>query len=444
MSMFNEKDAEQLAAKTYKTTQFYRHFYSKYGVNPEKASYGELPILRRGDIFAFEKQTGNLYYGNIKPDADLIRLETSGSTGEPFPVLYTEEGHVAAYKTLHSGFKKFGLKRKFLTYHSLPLEKIIVPLMNAWGLKTSFVSQAEMYDTELIRKLIETEKPDVVYDGSGRWISYLLEKGLPLADVGVKAYMVMQASRDDIEAFRRAGLNLLFFLPSTDLGCIACSCPYSESLHLAQESLFHIFGDKGLQWEGEGELVATFPFSAFPLIKYTNNDIVKLRKAECECGYVGRFLEFIARSSQVKIPDVEGWYIDVDKVYRTFVERFGRPVLLMCLTAKTEKEPKAMDVLVTFIEDDNVSEPSLRHDISNDVVQIGTGKFLPDLVKALPVIVIPRGKIPFIDERSAKARTFIDLRRTPPLKDYAELLKIFEHVTNARFLIYGKMSRERS
>lgn len=432
ISMLSEKDAEQLAIKAFKTTQFYKWFYDKHGVNPEEASYDELPILQRKDIFEYEKQTGKPHHGVITPHRDLIRLETSGSTGEPFRVLYTREGWIAGYEILHSGFEKFGLKRKIFTYHSLPLEKMIVPLMNAWGLKTAFVSQAEMYDIELIRKLIKTEKPDVIYDATGRWISYLLKNGLPLGKVSVKACLVMQASRRDIEGFHRACLNLLFFLPSTDLGCIACSCPYSESLHVAQESLFHVFGEKGLQWDGEGELVATFPFSVFPLIKYTNNDIVRLRRAKCECGYVGRFLEFIARSFQVKVPDVEGWYIDVDKVYREFARRFRRPILMMFLTAKIKEEAKAVDMLVTFIENDDVSEPSLRTNISNDVVEIGTGKFLPDLVRALPVILIPRGKIPYIDERAPKPRTFIDVRRAPLRKDYLELLKIFEQLTSAQ------------
>ncbi|NHI83390.1 MAG: hypothetical protein EAX81_03710 [Candidatus Thorarchaeota archaeon] len=430
--MFEEKDALDLAVSSYETTEFYRWFYDKHKIDPYKTTYDALPILRRNEIFEYQELTGKPYYGMDIPDTDLIRLETSGSTGRPLQVIYTKERWEKAYGILRHGFDQFGIHKKIFTYHSIPLEKMLEPLMSTWGLETKFISSSDMLDVKLVRDAIKAEKPDVIYDATGRWLLHLLEGGLPLGEMGVKAFLIMRADNHDIQTLREKGMNLLFFLPSTDLGCIACSCPHSVSFHLAEEPLFHVSSNDRLDSVGEGELVATFPFSILPLIKYTNNDYVRLVKKDCICGFSGRFLQFIGRSMQVKVPDVEGWYVDVDKVYHEFFDRYKKPILMMFMTARIKGRGKAVDMLATFIESHESKDPILRYDLSNDVVSVGTGKYLPDLVDVLPVIIVPSGSIPIIDKKGTKPRMFLDIRARTPQQEYNALIETLNELASAK------------
>lgn len=420
------------AEHLYETTEFYRWFYDRYGVRPAECTYATLPILQKADILAYESETGRPYYGEVPPHLkeQARHLETSGTTGRPMEVALTVTDIQANYTILDRVFAASGAAWRVMLVYSEPLMQILGPLSAAPGNKLLAVRPGDMFLPAQMTSLVAEFQPDVIFDATGEWIE-------PLADADEARWkslfssrrpllMYMQAGPQVLERLRRLGLRPVRFYPSTDFGGIGMACPYSEHMHLNPDRPIFVQTAQGLAATGEGLLVGDLFSSVLPLVKYANGDYVRLSETTCSCGVSPRDVEVMGRDLAVKVPHVNGYYVDIQAV-QTILASYGYRVFSMLVPIRPE--PGAVErewqVLATFIGQEGRREPVLNKKLAAQAWEAGSGLLYPGYTAYVPVIEVNRQELPLVDPTSRKPRVFLDLTR---LAGKSELLEPYRHL----------------
>ena len=285
-----------------KTSEFHRKRIMSLGLRPEDFNdltvLDSLPLLTKDDIRA------NLESGLVSTafgPAELHRIHTSGSTGEPFTIFVDrnqlEIRFAATLRALESTGWRFGEPQVRLWHQTLGMSKsqVIRERIDAWFLNRKFIPAFEFNPTSIERFISEIEEHQpVLLDGYAESLNFLatyLQTGKKLAiaprAVMSSAQMLPAQTRETIE--RELQTRVFDKYGSREFSGIAYECPTGNSHHVVDECyIVEVLVDGRKAKPGEiGEVVITDLMNfATPMIRFRIGDLaVAVDESEnCQCG----------------------------------------------------------------------------------------------------------------------------------------------------------------
>lgn len=289
------KRLKKLIKRVYTKSNFYKDKFDLINLLPKDIKslddIKKLPFTTKNDLR--DNYPYNLF---TAPMNKIIRLHSSsGTTGKPTIVGYTKKDiknwdnimarvlymcDVREEDIVHNAYG-YGLFTGGLGFHN-GVEKInatIVPantgysdrqLMLLKDLKSTVLCCTPSYALHLSNLVEDKEK-------------YCLKKGIFGAEAITKGLKEKIKEAWNIDYYEIYGLSEIIG-PG-----VACSCKYSEDLHIFEDYFYPEIIDtktnEVLDYGKEGELVlTTLKKEAIPLIRYKTGDITTLIKRKCKCG----------------------------------------------------------------------------------------------------------------------------------------------------------------
>jgi phenylacetate-CoA ligase len=226
------------------------------------------------------------------------RINTSGSTGEPF-VCYADKFQLevrfaTTLRALEMTGWRFGDKQLRLWHQTLGMNKIQVfkEKFDAWFMKRTFIPAFEMTEdaVEKLVKKIEKLKP-VLIDGYAESLNFIAQRNQRKIDwspIGLmsSAQELTDKTRNNVEDMFSSKIYDKY--GSREFSGIAYQCKDSTAYHVQDESyLVEILVEGREALPGEiGEIVITDlnNFST-PMIRYRIGDLaMAVDKIPCKCG----------------------------------------------------------------------------------------------------------------------------------------------------------------
>lgn len=293
---------QRLLQHAYIHVPYYREAFDTAGVHPEEITSLEdlrrLPLLEKDDV------RKNLYFHLFSDDhrkRDMLRISTSGSTGEPF-VTYAdryqlEVRFVTTLRALEWTGWRFGDRQARLWHQTLGLStsQVIRERTDAWFMRRLFVPAFEITPATIEEYVdrIRRFKP-VLVDGYAESLnflaSYVSEGGKP----GFSPRAVMSSAQslpDNVRDLIEGAFQTRVFdkYGSREFSGIAYTCEASRDHHVMDESyIVELLTDGRPARPGEiGEVVITdLNNFSVPLIRYRIGDLaVAVDHSEpCPCG----------------------------------------------------------------------------------------------------------------------------------------------------------------
>jgi phenylacetate-CoA ligase len=290
----------------------------------------KLPILTRKEIAAEVQKEGSLFPDKGRDQAALT-YETTGSTGTPLRVFYSEQN---GYYNLVRGVAQFFID-------GLPLDRNrvqISPVLRSDGLrkKSGLRSSTEHWTGPLsklyrngsnkkirfnndVEGLVEELSKDEAHYlvSPSRMLEKLLEHGGAelLKKLGVEVWFHLSdyRSREALERLKAVGIKCLSNYSAGELGPIAFECTAREGYYHVAHSNVIVECDEKLTSTFEGEVVGRLLIThlhsyATPLIRYDIGDFGKLHD-QCPCGHDGPTLSHIYGRGKHFLRHPDGSYL---------------------------------------------------------------------------------------------------------------------------------------
>jgi phenylacetate-CoA ligase len=293
---------QRLVQHAYIHVPYYRDVMRESGIDPASIKQLEdiqkLPLLAKNDI------RSGLYFDLFADDhdkKDMLRISTSGSTGEPF-VTYADTYQLefrfaTTLRALEWTGWRFGDRQARLWHQTIGMSRleIIRERIDAWFMRRLFVPAYEMSPDaleEFVRKIRE-HRP-VLVDGYAESFNFLAHYATEGGNPGFSpraimssAQMLTESSRDAIE--QAFGAKVFDKYGSREFSGIAYECAESRDHHVMDESyLVELLVDGRPANPGEtGEVVITdLNNFSVPLIRYRIGDLAVAvdRSIPCPCG----------------------------------------------------------------------------------------------------------------------------------------------------------------
>ena len=288
---------------------YYRDRQSSYTLNSKCFSLDHLTGLPR-----LEKHEVQTHYTSMNtqalPSGFKIAgaIKSSGTTGEPVKVLYTENSLQAFAFYKQREYRSWGLNpgKSFLSLRppsDLPLlkgqrlKKGQALKLSAWRyLGGYFNTGSELYlsdrtPIDLIVEFVETQKPDYLLTMAGT----LEHMALAYSGLGHRSSMagVLSISQQLTDSMRglaekHVSANIYQNYGLNEVGLVAMRCPHSNHYHVHNENVvIEIINQQGqpCQPGEQGKLLVTNVSNpAMPLIRYDTDDFATVPESPCPCG----------------------------------------------------------------------------------------------------------------------------------------------------------------
>ncbi|HEY7954173.1 MAG TPA: glycosyltransferase [Polyangia bacterium] len=302
MRELQEHKLRRLVRHAYQHVPFYRDRMRAMGITPDEIEtlddLRKLPFLTKDDV------RKHLYFDIMSDNhkkSEILKVTTSGSTGEPFVCFVDREQlefrWAATLRAMEWTGWRFGDRQLRLWHQTLGMSKtqIARELTDALLARRKFIPAYEMSDETLDQfvRAIEDFQP-ILLDGYAESFNflarYLKEKGrLKLSPKGIisSAQTLPEGSRKIIEdAF---GCKVFDKYGSREFSGIAYECDAHQGHHVVGEGyLVEVLADGKPAQPGEiGEVVITdLNNYCLPFIRYRIGDLAEaLDPAErCPCG----------------------------------------------------------------------------------------------------------------------------------------------------------------
>jgi len=284
------------------TTDFYKERFNESNLTENDisnlSSLERIPMLSKSDV------RSNLENGLISTafkQADLHRINTSGSTGEPFTIYANrnqlEVRFAATLRAMQSTGWDFGDPQVRLWHQTLGMSRsqVIRERIDAWFLNRTFIPAFEFSPTSISRfiRIIERKNP-ILIDGYAESLNFLANylnsgKSIDVAPKAImsSAQMLPAQTRKSIEDH----LNTRVFdkYGSREFSGIAYECAENSGHHVVDECyIVEVLVDGRPAKPGEiGEVVITDLFNyATPMIRYRIGDLAMAidQRTSCKCG----------------------------------------------------------------------------------------------------------------------------------------------------------------
>ena len=297
-----ERKMRALVSHAYYHVPFYRDLLDAAGLRPSEIV--TLDDLRRVPLLSKDTVRENLYHGLLSNNHDkrrILRVATSGSTGEPF-VCYADRHQLeirwaATLRGLEMTGYRFGDRQVRLWHQTIGMSRVQVAQekLDALLSRRVFIPAFEISD-ENVEKVVETirEHRPVLLDGYAESL-HLLAVHLgqrSLRECGVKAIVTSAQSlpaesrRVIEEAF---GCKVFDKYGSREFSGIAWECQAHDGHHVVAESyVVEVLKEGRPAQPGEvGEVVITdLNNYCMPFIRYRIGDLAVAMDdgALCACG----------------------------------------------------------------------------------------------------------------------------------------------------------------
>lgn len=290
---------QALLNHAYNHVPYYKRTFDQLGVRPNEvkniSDIKKLPLLSKNDV------RKNLHFSLFSSNHNkkhMHRINTSGSTGEPF-VCYADKFQLevrfaTTLRALEMTGWRFGDKQLRLWHQTLGMSKVQVfkEKIDAWFMKRTFIPAFEMTEdaVEKLVKKVEKLKPMLIdgYAESLNFIAQQNQRKLDWSPIGImsSAQELTDKTRNTVEDM--FGTKIYDKYGSREFSGIAYQCRESAAYHVQDESyLVEILVDGREALPGEiGEIVITDlnNFST-PMIRYRIGDLaIAIDKNPCKCG----------------------------------------------------------------------------------------------------------------------------------------------------------------
>jgi phenylacetate-CoA ligase len=321
-----DEKLRRLIRHAYRNVPYYRAKMQALGLRPEdirgQQDLHKLPLLTKADV------RKHLYFDIMSENHDkaqVLKVTTSGSTGEPF-VCYADRAQLefrwaATLRAQEWTGYRFGDPCIRLWHQTLGMDRsqILREHADAFFMNRTFVPVFELSDHNLDRmiRLIEGVRPTFI-DGYAEAFDFLAQfikmKGLH----SVRPRAVMSSAQTLPEPSRRLieeafGCKVFDKYGSREFSGIAYECEAHAGHHVVAEGyLFEILRDGRPAQPGEvGEVVITdLNNYCMPFIRYRIGDLAEAMADEpCTCGRGAPRVGRIEGRVQSIIQGVDGQYL---------------------------------------------------------------------------------------------------------------------------------------
>ena len=305
---FNREELDDLQSvklrrivdQAYNHSVYYRKRFDELNISPTDirtiSDIAQLPMLSKNDV----RGNGDDMLADNVPKSQLLKVTTSGSTGEPFTLFadrhQLELRMATTLRALEWTGWRFGDRQARLWHQTLGMSRsqIIREHIDAWFMRRLFIPAFEL-NPENLEKFVDTirkHRPKLV-DGYAESLNFLaayIESG-GSADFSPQAMMSSaQALPDGSRKLIEEGFSTQVFdkYGSREFSGIAYECVEGTDHHVMDESyLVELIVDGRPAQPGEvGEVVITdLSLFGMPIIRYRIGDLaVAVEQGTCPCG----------------------------------------------------------------------------------------------------------------------------------------------------------------
>jgi phenylacetate-CoA ligase len=327
MRELQDEKLRRLIRHAYRNVPFYRHRMQEASLHPEdirgQADLSKLPFLTKDDI------RSHLYFDIMSENhnkAEILRITTSGSTGEPF-VCYADRAQVeirwaATLRAQEWTGYRFGDPSVRLWHQTLGMSKSQVAKERLDALLTNrtFVPVFEL-SQERLGKMIDTivgVKP-VLMDGYAEALDFIARYLKTEGRMDVRPRAIMSSAQTLPLASRRLiedafGCHVFDKYGSREFSGIAYECEAHQGHHTVSEAyIVEILRDGQPVNAGEvGEVVITdLNNYCMPFIRYRIGDLAEAidPNSRCVCGRGAPRIGSIEGRVQSIIQGTDGRYL---------------------------------------------------------------------------------------------------------------------------------------
>lgn len=321
-----DEKLRRLVRHAYRNVPYYRTRMQAAGIRPEdvrgRADLHKLPLLTKGDIRA------HLYFDIMSENhdkAEVLRIATSGSTGEPF-VCYADRAQLemrwaATLRAQEWTGYRFGDPTVRLWHQTIGMSKSQAARERADAILSNrtFVPIFEMND-ENLAKMVETlsRVQPVLMDGYAEALDFVAHYLKSRGGLDVKPKAIMSSAQTLPLASRRLieeafGCKVFDKYGSREFSGIAYECDAHAGHHVVAESyIVELLRDGAPVSPGEiGEVVITdLNNYCMPFIRYRIGDLAEaMAEGGCACGRGAPRLGAIEGRVQSIIQGADGRYL---------------------------------------------------------------------------------------------------------------------------------------
>jgi phenylacetate-CoA ligase len=305
-----------LLQHAYLNVPYYKRAFDAAGFKPSQikniADIAKVPLLSKQDV---RENVHFAMFSSLHNKKEMHRINTSGSTGEPF-VCYADKFQLemrfaTTLRALEMSGWQFGDRQLRLWHQTLGMSRLqaFKERVDAMFMRRHFVPAFEMSEDSLrgLMRTIEKKKP-VLIDGYAESLNFIAMASHSVSRHKPKAVMssaqqLTDSTRTQIE--RQFGAKVLDKYGSREFSGIAYQCLESEHHHVQDESyILEILVDGRPAEVGEvGEVVITdLNNYSMPLIRYRIGDMAIAVKQElCSCGRSHSLIGAISGRTQALI-----------------------------------------------------------------------------------------------------------------------------------------------
>jgi phenylacetate-CoA ligase len=302
MRELQDEKLRRLVRHAYRNVPYYRSRMQELKLRPEdirgQADLGKLPFLTKADV------RKHLYFDILSENhakRDVLKISTSGSTGEPF-VVYADRAQLefrwaATLRSQEWTGYEFGDKCVRLWHQTLGMDKTQVAKerMDALFNRRKFIPVFEMAEDKLEAMAREIAEWDpVLMDGYAEALDFLAHYLKSRSDLPVRPKAIMSSAQTLPEASRRLieeafGCRVFDKYGAREFSGIAYECEAHTGHHVVAEGyLVEVLRDGQPVKPGEmGEIVITdLNNFCLPFIRYRLGDLGVAVDPDfaCPCG----------------------------------------------------------------------------------------------------------------------------------------------------------------
>jgi phenylacetate-CoA ligase len=400
-SQLNRLQTERFKAlldHVYRNVPYYRYIFEKAGFHPSK--FESLSDLDRIPLLSKEDVRKNLYFDLFSKDSKktkLLKVSTSGSTGEPFVVyadrFQLEVRFATTLRQLHWTGWRFGDRQLRLWHQRIGMNatQVVKERIDAIFMRRKFIPAFEISESNINRFIrdIEKTKP-VLMDGYAESLnflaSYLGSRNLTSRPKAImsSAQILPEQSRQVIE--QALGTRVFDKYGSREFSGIAYECAERPGYHhvMDESYILEILVEGRHAKPGEvGEIVITdLNNFSVPLIRYRIGDLAECVENElCKCGRSLKLIGKIQGRTQAIVYCADGVWMP-GTFFAHFFKDYDSVIMQFQIYQAIKNEFE-----VRFIRGTDFSQQRLNEVIQELRKHVGDTKITLNEVEEIPLLI---------------------------------------------------------
>jgi phenylacetate-CoA ligase len=420
-----DEKLRRLVRHAYRNVPYYRARMQELGLRPEdirgQQDLAKLPFLTKADI------RKHLFFDIMSENHDksqILRISTSGSTGEPF-VCYADRAQLefrwaATLRAQEWTGYRFGDATVRLWHQTIGMSRTQAAMERADALLSNrtFVPVFELTDDNLERtmRLIAHVRP-ILLDGYAEALDFLARFVQQRGSLGVRPRSIMSSAQTLPEPSRRLieqafGCRVFDKYGSREFSGIAYECEAHAGHHVVAEGyIVEILRDGEPVKPGEvGEVVITdLNNTCMPFIRYRIGDLAEAMDTDtlCACGRGAPRIGAIQGRVQSIIQGTDGHYVpgtffahylkEFDYAFQRFQVVQEKPGAITFRVVKGGRfSQEVLDQVLTEFRKYLGERLQIEVEFVDEIALVRTGKHLAavsklpvDFQRSAPVLVRP-------------------------------------------------------